>query len=241
MAARPDGHLTAAVLAVVGGILAVAGSFLTWAEASVGPASFSARGIEGWEGKVTTIGGAVLLAGGISVFMGRADARGRLRGSAIVGGLTAAGVGLYTAVTARDQIVDAAVSEIVAQTPGTSAAQARSSLDLALEQGLLTLSLQIGIWLVIVGGVVGVLAGILAMRQREPAAQVAAAGTGLVGWTSSPTPTPAALPGEGSVGPASAPPHHEPGRAAPTSPVWAIPPPPAPRGEPPDAPPPERL
>ncbi|MGZ8599144.1 MAG: hypothetical protein ACXWX6_02935 [Actinomycetota bacterium] len=183
MEERTSPALAAPALAVIGGILAVAGSLLAWAEAAVGPASFSAKGIDGWEGKATLLGGVILLVAGIAAFVGVPDARDRLRGSAVVGGLLAAGVGIYTAVTARDQILDAAVTEIATQF-GVPEPEARSTLELAMDRGEFTLSLKTGIWLVIVGGAIGVLAGIVAMlrRERKPAMPVSAGTAGLTGW-----------------------------------------------------------
>jgi hypothetical protein len=179
MQRRPGGlALVAAALAVIGGIAATVGSLLSWAEASVGPASFTAKGIDGWEGKVTVVGGVVLLVGGIAAFLGSVGGVGRLRTSALVGGIAAAGVGAYTALTATSQIVDAAASEIAKET-GVPVDQGRSTVQLAFDQGVIHLTLQVGLWLVIVGGVLGIVAGVIALaasRQTPPAPE------GLRGW-----------------------------------------------------------
>ena len=100
-------------IALAAGILAVVGSFLSWAKASVsqGGLSVSAKGIDGWEGKATIVGGVILLIGGISALTGQPGARQRLRLSALIGGAIAAGVGIYTATTAKDQVIDGAASE----------------------------------------------------------------------------------------------------------------------------------
>lgn len=204
-----------ATLAVVAGILAAVGSALAWAQASVGPASFSAAGIDGWEGKATLVGGVVLLVGGVSAFLGVAGSAARLRWSAFVGGLLAAGVGVSTALTARDQIVDSAAGELSGQL-GISVAEARSTLEASLDEGVLSLSLQVGIWLVIAGGAIGVAAGVWAMASRRDIRAVpvqAQAGAGLTGWASPTT----------EVVPPPAPP----GETLPTPSVWATPPPPS--------------
>jgi hypothetical protein len=164
---RSSGGVTAAVLAVVGGVVAVAGSLLAWAKASVGASSFSAKGIDGWEGKVTIVAGAVMLAVGASALVGAEGARARLRVSAIAGGVAAVGVGIYTALTATDQIVDSAASEIASEL-GVPVEQARSTVQAAVDHGLLQLSLQVGLYLVIAGGVLGIVAGILAIVTRAP-------------------------------------------------------------------------
>ena len=42
-------------LALAGGVLAVVGSFLSWAEVSAGPFTEQATGIDGWEGKAALV------------------------------------------------------------------------------------------------------------------------------------------------------------------------------------------
>jgi hypothetical protein len=95
----------------------------------------------------------------------------RLRPSAAIGGLVAVGVGLYTVLTIRDQLVEAAATELP-----------RAEVERALDSGLLGLTIGIGLYLVIAGGVQGVVAALLALGSRdEPAAS---SGTGLRGWSS---------------------------------------------------------
>src|SRR4029453_1965830 len=95
-------------LALAGGVLAVVGSFLPWAEISAGPFTEQAKGIDGWEGRAAIIAGAVMVAGGIRVLAGSHQAMARLRPGAAIGGLVAAGVGVYTALTIREHPIDAA-------------------------------------------------------------------------------------------------------------------------------------
>jgi hypothetical protein len=52
-----------------------------------------------------------MAAAGVRVFTGGSDALSRLRVSSLVAGLVASGVGLYTAVTAEQQLLDAAEAE----------------------------------------------------------------------------------------------------------------------------------
>src|SRR5918995_5863214 len=108
----PGRAVLAGVLALAGGVLAVVGSFLTWAEVSAGPFTEQAKGIDGWEGKAVIVAGAVMVAAGIRVLAGSHQAMARLRPSAAIGGLAAAGVGLYTAFTIRDQLIEAAAMEL---------------------------------------------------------------------------------------------------------------------------------
>lgn len=192
-------------LAVVGGIVAVIGSFLSWAKASAGGFSVAAKGVDGWEGKATIVGGVILLVGGISSLVGQSGARGRLRASALIGGVIAAGVGVYTATTAKDQVIEGAASEI-AKELGVTVEQAKAAVNQAIDQGALKIGLEIGIFLVIAAGLIGIVAAILAMTSRESApagtgistATAIATGTGMTDWAAGapPPPMPAAPPAE---------------------------------------------
>lgn len=162
--------IAAGTLALAGGAVAVLGSFLAWAEISAGPFSEQAKGIDGWEGKATIVGGALMIAAGIRAFAGSDRAIARLRLGAAVGGLVTAGVGAYTALTVRDQLLDAVATELP-----------RAEAERALDTGLLELSIAAGLYLVIAGGVQGILAAAVAIgaRDRMPAAS----GAGLRGWS----------------------------------------------------------
>ncbi len=228
----------AAAGAVIGGLIAAIGSILAWAKASVSTFSVSAKGIDGWEGKATIVGGLILLVGGLSAVT-RSSPRARLGGSAILGGLIAAGVGLYTALTAEDQVIEGAASEI-AKELSVPIEQAKNAVQQAIDQGVLSVSLQIGLYLVIGGGLLGILVGVLSLMSRgEPTPSVPAAPTsGLTGWAA-PTPPPAPpAPERASDAIAHAPdvwasaPPPPPAPAAKHPPPAGAPPPPEPSGEP---------
>jgi hypothetical protein len=213
-------------MAVAGGLLVVIGSFLSWANASAGQFTVSATGIDGWEGKATIFGGILLLIGGIAAFRkGSADP---LKRPGLLGGIVATGVGTYTAVTAKDQVIDGAASEI-AKTLGIGLEQARAAVNQAVDSGALKIALDIGLFMVIAGGVIGIVAGLLAMSMKTPAPPMpaAASGVGLTGWAAPPAPgTPSPAPSSGDpTAPTSA--------ASPPSP-WVTP---NPVPEPPRAPP----
>jgi hypothetical protein len=97
-----------------------------------------------------------------------------------VGGLVAVGVGLYTAVTARDQLLDAAETDLP-----------RAVVQDALDTGLLELSLAIGLYIVIAGGVLIVLAALVPVGS--PQGVLAGSGPGLTGWAKG-SPEPSATP-----------------------------------------------
>jgi hypothetical protein len=187
-----------AALAGLAGVVIVIGSILSWAKASVTGLSVTARGIDGWEGKWTILGGVVLLVAGLSALTSL-GARARLRAPAIIGGGIAAGVGIYTALTAKDRLIDDVASEIGKQL-GVTFDQARASVQDVIDQGTLKISLEIGLYLVIAGGLVGIGAGLLALARRAPVPSLPAPpDAGLSGWAASaPTapPPPASVPGE---------------------------------------------
>ena len=156
---------------------ALLGSFLPWAEITAGPFSEQARGIDGWEGKATIIGGAVMILAGTRVVLGSHQAVARLRSRAAIGGSLVAGVGIDTALTVRDQLLDAAATRLP-----------RAEVESALDTGLLELSIGVGLYLVIAGGVQGVLATVVAMGARDEAP--APSGAGLRGWSRVPGDSP---------------------------------------------------
>src|SRR5262245_66167878 len=94
----------AGVLALAGGVAAVVGSFLPWAEVSAGPFTEQARGIDGWEGKAAIVAGIVMIVAGARGLSGASRALMRMPPGAASGGLVAFGVGLYTALPARGQL-----------------------------------------------------------------------------------------------------------------------------------------
>jgi hypothetical protein len=114
-----------------------------------------------------------MLVAGIRVVAGSHQAIARMRPSAAIGGSVVAGVGIYTALTVRDQLVDVAASHLP-----------RAEVERALDTGLLELSIGVGLYLVIAGGAQGILAALVAMGARDEVP--APSGAGLRGWSSTP-------------------------------------------------------
>jgi hypothetical protein len=148
------------------------GSFLPWVEFSAGPIREQATGISGWEGKATLLASIVVVIAAARVLTGGAPSR--LRRSAAIGGLVAMGVGLYTAITAREQLLDAAEADL-----------SRAAVQDALDSGLLELSLAVGLFVVIVGGALAALAAALPIDASQAAP--ASSGRGLTGWSAAPS------------------------------------------------------
>lgn len=158
-----------AILAIIGGALLAVGSFLAWAEVSGGGTSVSAKGVDGSDGYITLAAGAVALLVGIAMMT--RQARRMLAVLVILAGIVGGGIGLYDALTAKDSVLDAAAEEL-APTFGASAEQVRVALDQAIDAGQLSVSISIGLYVVIAGGVVALIGGIFSLRgsAAEPAA-----------------------------------------------------------------------
>lgn len=177
----------AAILSLAGGVAAVVGSFLAWFEIGAGPFTEPARGVDGWEGKAAIVAGVLMMTAGIRALGGARDAIRRLGRRAAVGGLGAAAIGLYTALTAKGRLLDVVGTEL-----------SRAQLERALETGLLRLSIAVGLYVVIAGGLQGILAATLVMRSPQQSRP--SSGAGLRGWhrgreEGRQRPRPAAAPG----------------------------------------------
>lgn len=169
-----------AILAIVGGALLIAGSFLPWAEVSGGGTTVKATGIDGSDGYVSIATGLIALVAGVMLLR---QSKRVLAILALVAGLIGGGLGLYDAVTAKDSVLDAAAEEL-APTFGGSAEQVRVLLDEAIDAGQLSISMSFGIFIVIAGGALAVAGGFLSMRGSDEA--VAATTSPAEGFTSAP-------------------------------------------------------
>jgi hypothetical protein len=163
---RPIG----AILAIVGGALLAVGSFLSWASVSGGGTSVSAKGIDGSDGYITLIAGLVALGAGAAMMR---QTRRALAVLVLLAGLVGGAVGLYDALTAKDSVLDSAAEEL-APTLGASVDQVRALLDQAIDSGELSISISIGLYIVIAGGLVALVGGVMSMRGgRETSAPMA--------------------------------------------------------------------
>ena len=207
-------------LMILGGVLAAVGSFMTWANVTVSDVSASAKGTDGSDGYITLVAGIVLvLLGAVAL---RAGKRALAILAILVGGI-AAGVGIYDAVTAEDSVLDA-VAEQVAPQVGASVPAVRQILQQSADAGDLNLQIQIGLYLVIAGGALGLVGGVIGLvTGGSGGADAATTGMGpSEPMSMNPPMSPPAGPMDSSPPPTSEP-----------SPM----PPPAPGGAPPPPPP----
>ena len=170
-----------AILAIVGGALLAVGSFLSWADLKATlfgtSSSATAKGLDGSDGYITLVAGLVALVSG--VVMSKRPQR-LLAILTVLAGLIGAGVGAYDAATANDSFVEGVAEDIAAQVGGTTE-EVRAELDQAAEAGDFDFSVSIGIGLYVVigGGVLAFIGGLLSVRGgRETTAAPAGFSSG---------------------------------------------------------------
>jgi hypothetical protein len=170
---EPRAAPTAGIVAIVGGALLAVGSFLPWAEVSGSDASVTAKGLDGSDGYIT------LAAGLVAVVTGLLVVRGTRRAVAVVAvlvGLIGGGLALYDALTVKDSVLDAAAEE-VAPSFGVSADQVRAVLDQAIDAGQLGVSIGIGLYVALAGGLIAIVGGVLGLRQSAAQSATVTPGT----------------------------------------------------------------
>jgi hypothetical protein len=185
----------AGILGLVGGALMALGSFLAWAEVAGGGTSVIAKGVDGSDGYITLVAGLVAVVAGIVIATGT----GRVLAAVLVilAGIVGGGIGLYDALTAKDSVLDAAAEEL-APSFEASAQEVRTVLDQAIDAGQLSVSIGIGLYVVIGGGVVALAGGILGLRGSGgpavpgQAATPATPATAIAGPDAPPAPMPPA-------------------------------------------------
>jgi hypothetical protein len=155
------GAPTAAIVAIVGGALLAVGSFLPWAEVSGSGASVTAKGLDGSDGYITLAAGLVAVVTGIVMVRGT---RRVVALVAVLAGLVGGGLALYDALTAKDSVLDAAAEQLAPQF-GVSADQVRTVLDQAVDSGQLGVSISIGLYVAMAGGLVAIAGGVVGLRE----------------------------------------------------------------------------
>lgn len=190
-----------AILAIAGGALLAIGSFLSWAQVSGGGTSVSAKGIDGSDGYITLVAGIIALGAGVAMMK---QTKRVLAVLVLLAGLIGGAVGLYDALTAKDSVLDAAAEEI-APGLGASAEEVRTLLDQAIDSGELSISISIGLYIVIGGGILALVGGILSMRGGSQEAAAPAAATSGVMDAGAPPAMPSTPPAEPPAAPSGDP------------------------------------
>lgn len=189
------------ILAILGGALLVIGSILDWATLDVALAgqtlSESFGGLDGSDGWITLGSGAVAIAVGIVAMS--SGGRRVLAILAILAGLVGGGVGLYDAVTAESNSLDEFAEGIGAT---------RGDVDAAIETGELEfeLSIGIGLYLAIAGGVLALVGGALQLSGSGTSAPAMPAAASASTFSTPPPAAPVAGEGPPPAPPAPRPP-----------------------------------
>lgn len=153
-----------AILAIVGGALVVIGSFLSWAEFSGAGQSEVVSGVDMTDAWVTVVAGLVIVAVGIAATT--APHRPLAVAAGIVGAF-GVGFGLFDALTLTDSALDS-VAEETATATSVSFQELRALLDVLIDSGQIGISMGIGLYVVIAGGVIAVVgAGVQLAAARE--------------------------------------------------------------------------
>ena len=216
-APAPTASPVAAVLAILGGLLVILGSTLTWfsvtADASAlngGSVTVSVKGMDG-DGMITLIAGIVLVILGGVMYAMRGRNMTAISIIALLGGVVAALVAIYDITTAKSTGTDSVANAIASQPHGPlTVDQIRQVLSLIS----INVSVEIGVILVAVAGIVGAVGGALGIHASRLAA----------------------TPSSGAV--AVSPPPYTPPSTEPGPPMESTPPATPPAGPPPGSPPP---
>jgi hypothetical protein len=159
----------APVLALVGGLMLLVGSLLSWVSVEATPLSLSVRGSS------TPLGIAAAACGLVAVAWGVLAMTGRLVPPVIVLVAGIAAVVFATlAVIGRDDIGSDALADRIAEIESIPVTQAREQIELAQRFGGVRISGSAGVYLAVGGGVAAAAAGWIAAagrRGRRPAAR----------------------------------------------------------------------
>jgi hypothetical protein len=161
-------QLVGGLLAFAGGLLLGIGSFLPWAAVSGGGKSVTARGVDTSLGYTTLAVGLVALGVGVVMtsWVALPEMARTLAAIAILAGVVGCGIGTFEALMTQDSLLDAAARRL-APSLG-SIEQARALLDQAVGVGQISFSVGVGVYVVIVGGVVTLAGGIAGLRRLGP-------------------------------------------------------------------------
>lgn len=196
-----------AIVAIVGGVMLAIGSFLTWATVSVDttallnkladtlgvsadqlqgvPTDSFSQSVSGWDGsdgKITLVVAIIIIIAAILMF-----AMPRIRKAmgviVILAGLVGGGVAVYDATRVKDVANDAETA--AASAAGSGLEQLGLSAG-EIFDGVFDVAAGVGLWVCIAGGVVALVGGVLALRERQEASPAAMGATTATTSTTAP-------------------------------------------------------
>ena len=196
-----------AIVAIVGGIMLAIGSFLTWATVSVDttallnkladtlgvsadqlqgvPTDSFSQSVSGWDGsdgKITLVVALIIIIAAILMF-----AMPRIRKAmgviVILAGLVGGGVAVYDANRVKDVANDAETA--AASAAGSGLEQLGLSAG-EIFDGVFDVTAGIGLWVCIAGGVIALVGGVLALRERPEASPAAMGANTATTFTTAP-------------------------------------------------------
>ena len=213
-----DSKSPAGILGIIGGAMLIVGSFMTWVSVKLDvnafaellgvdpslltgagvPTSDSSAGTKTSDGKITLVMGIIVVIFAVMLAVRKRASKGGGIAMIIGGGIAAAAVLLN--LSTKDAQIDSELEKLGPDLTalGITTEQLKSIFD--LEWG-------IGIYICLVGGVVAVIAGIMALRSSSAApAMPATSGVPADGFGAAAPSTPAMPPAAGTMPPASPPP-----------------------------------
>jgi hypothetical protein len=210
------GPSSALIGGIAGGVVIVIGSLLTWGTVALdvngfigrladalgidpdqipvpagafGAASRSVSGIDTSDGKITLVAGIVVVVA--SLLLLSQVPRKLMAGLMILGGAVGAGVALYD-ISQKDELVTSALGA-VKDLAGPQLQQL--GLDASILDTVFKVSLGVGLWICMIGGVIAIVAGLMALMSRPtPVAGTAGAGEATSGVGAPVDPMPAPMP-----------------------------------------------
>lgn len=204
-----DSAPVGAILTAVGGALLILGSVMTWAKAAIDlpafanalgidpsliPASAAAEtskafaGTSSGDGKVALVCGVIAILVAIAAYAKR-DMWMPLGIVAIAAGVVGGGLALYDVTKKGDVVAEAKT----AMAPSLAAA----GIDVGILDTVFKVTLGIGIWMCVVGGLVALIGGFLTVARRSKGGMPA-----MAGMPSGSTPMPPVVDPMASPGPA---------------------------------------
>jgi tryptophan-associated transmembrane protein len=190
-------NTTPAVIALIGGVVLVISSFLPWFKVAFRGASQTVAGTKASDGKITLVCGLLVAIAAVVILVGKsAGLRRGMAILAIVAGLAGAAVGAIDLFTKDRQVDDILRKSLAGSTGHTATAAELALAHKFLDRLGFSISASIGIYLILAGGLVGLVGGAMAVAQKEaaPAAPPyqSPGGGGAMGFTPSAPPAPSA-------------------------------------------------